>query len=70
MLIFTVIQRRCILSAAFRCDDVWGRIVREDPVLLKQNSEFLVSQLFSQFEKVNAATAVDMEVVSSRSNDY
>ena len=58
-------QRRCLLSAAFRCDSEW-RAQQNDTTLSQHSAEYLLSELFSQFEKTGAASAVDVEVVGTR----
>ena len=50
------------MSAAFRCDSEW-RAQQNDTTLSQHSAEYLLSELFSQFEKTGAASAVDVEVV-------
>ena len=45
------------------CTKDWQKRL-ELPALSSVNADFLISQLFIQFEKNGAATAIDMEVVS------
>ena len=63
ILLIAGLQIRTLLSERVVCTKDWQKRL-ELPALSSVNADFLISQLFIQFEKNGAATAIDMEVVS------
>ncbi|XP_067944347.1 small ribosomal subunit protein mS27-like [Watersipora subatra] len=58
-------NQRSLMSKEFYCNSEWqGRL--NDSILSKVTTEILLTQLFLQFDKSGAATAIDMEVFSNK----
>lgn len=56
------VQKRTLLSPAFQCNTEWNSRLNE-PAMSKASAELLITQLFVEFDKNEACSAVDMEVV-------